>query len=193
MEMVRDSDQTTAEYLAINARKPGGAGTCAYCQGAIDYHSNGEDLVQSSRIPLRYSRQKTEDRAKSYGQVFLKRPTLHPRNGWRTTKECPVLSKGIAMRRIREMNWKSEELEFLCAWAREEKAVNPYSLPAHQQQAAHGAKGVTLIRAIKAWARSEGRKEEEIFDLFADPQPRWPWSSPTEFVVRLNTLETVTS
>jgi hypothetical protein len=91
------------------------------------------------------------------------------------------------------MNWKPEELEFLCAWAREEKAANPYSLPAHQQQAAHGAKGVTLIRAIKAWARSEDRKDEEIFDLYDDPRPRWPWSSPSDLAVRLAVLERVST
>jgi hypothetical protein len=78
MEMVPDADQATTEYLAINARRPGGAVTCAYCQGAIEYHSNGDDLVPSSRVPLRYSRQKTEDRAKGYGQVFLKKADATP-------------------------------------------------------------------------------------------------------------------
>jgi hypothetical protein len=91
------------------------------------------------------------------------------------------------------MQWKADELEFLCAWAREEKAPNPYALPAHQLQAAHGAKGVSLIRAIKAWARSEGRKDEEIFNLYANPTPRWPWSSPTELAARVNSLESVNS
>ena len=91
------------------------------------------------------------------------------------------------------MSWNADELQFLCAWAREEKAHNPYSLPAHQLQAAHRAKGVTLIRAIKAWARSEGRKDEEIFSLYANPRPRWPWSSPTELATRLDSLEGVKS
>ncbi len=50
-------------------------------------------------------------------------------------------------------------------------------LPAHQLQAAHHLRGVTLIRAIKAWARSEGRRDEEIFDLGDNPDPAWPWSS----------------
>jgi hypothetical protein len=71
MEMVPDADQNTVDYRAIIARNAGGAVTCPYCQGAIEYHSNGEDLVQSSRVPLRYSRPKTEDRARNYGQVFL--------------------------------------------------------------------------------------------------------------------------
>jgi hypothetical protein len=91
------------------------------------------------------------------------------------------------------MQWTSDELEFLCAWAREEKAANPYVLPAHQLQAANGAKGVHLIRAIKAWARSEGRKDEEIFNLYENPTPRWPWPSPTELADRLNVLESANS
>jgi hypothetical protein len=37
----------------------------------VEYDPNGEDLVQSNNPPLRYSRQKTEDRARSYGLVFL--------------------------------------------------------------------------------------------------------------------------
>jgi hypothetical protein len=78
MEMVPDADQASSEYRAINARKPGGAVTCAYCQGAIEYHPNGQDLVQSGRVPLRYSRQKTEDRARSYGQVFLNKADATP-------------------------------------------------------------------------------------------------------------------
>jgi hypothetical protein len=78
MEMVLDADQKTAEYQAINSRKPGGAVTCPYCQGAIEYDMNGEDLVQSMRVPLRYSRLKMEDRAKCYGQVFLNKSDATP-------------------------------------------------------------------------------------------------------------------
>ena len=63
------------------------------------------------------------------------------------------------------MKLRPTELEFLSAWAREEKAPNPYVLPAHQLQAAHGVKGVSLIRLIKGWARSEARRDEDIFDL----------------------------
>ena len=48
------------------------------------------------------------------------------------------------------MKLTHDELEFLSAWAREEKAHDPYVLPAHQLQALHQVKGVTLIRAIKA-------------------------------------------
>jgi hypothetical protein len=78
IEMVPDTDQGTADYKAINDRKPGGAVTCPYCQEAIEYDSNGEDLVRSNRIPLRYSRTKTEDRAKSDGQVFLNKSNTTP-------------------------------------------------------------------------------------------------------------------
>jgi hypothetical protein len=76
--MVPDSDQATPDYGALNARKPGGAITCPYCQGPVEYHANGGDLVASSRPPLRYSRAKTEDRAKKYGQVFLNKSDTSP-------------------------------------------------------------------------------------------------------------------
>ena len=77
------------------------------------------------------------------------------------------------------------ELEFLCTWAREEKAADPYKLPAHQLQAAHKLAGVSLIRAIKGWALSEGRRDEDIFSLYANPSASWPWSSEEEMIERL--------
>jgi len=83
------------------------------------------------------------------------------------------------------MKLKPEELEFLSAWAKEEKAPEPYYLPAHQLQATHGVKGVTLIRAIKAWAQSEARKDEEIFNLCDNPRPHWPWASDEEMRARV--------
>jgi hypothetical protein len=86
---------------------------------------------------------------------------------------------------VRSMKLKPEELEFLSAWAREEKAPDPYSLPAHRLQAAHTVKGVTLIRAIKAWARAEGCKDEDIFNLYENPRPHWPWSTEEEMAARL--------
>jgi hypothetical protein len=83
------------------------------------------------------------------------------------------------------MKLRPPELEFLAAWAREEKAANPYVLPAHRLQAAHGVKGVTLIRLIKAWARSEGRREEDIFELAPNPSPPWPWPDKDQLTARL--------
>jgi hypothetical protein len=76
--MVPDAAQTSADYKAITARRPGGAITCAYCQGAVEYHTNGDDLVASARTPLRYSRHKCEDRARNYGQVFLNKADATP-------------------------------------------------------------------------------------------------------------------
>jgi len=35
---------------------------------------------------------------------------------------------------------------------------------------------VVLIRLIKAWARAEGRKDEDIFNLCSKIDPPWPWS-----------------
>ena len=75
------------------------------------------------------------------------------------------------------MKMQRQVLEYLSAWAREEKAPDPYILPAHQLQATHQVPSVTLIRAIKAWARSEGKRDEDIFNLCDNPSPPWPWSS----------------
>jgi hypothetical protein len=77
-ELVSDPQQVTSDYAALIGRRPGGAITCAYCQEAVEYASNGDDLVQSSRVPLRYSRPKTEDRARGYGQVFLNKADATP-------------------------------------------------------------------------------------------------------------------
>jgi hypothetical protein len=88
------------------------------------------------------------------------------------------------------MQLKPNELEFLCAWAREEKAHDPYTLPAHQLQAANKIGGVVLIRAIKAWARATGGKDEDIFSLYDNPNPTWPWSSPQEAEERLAGIAT---
>jgi hypothetical protein len=83
------------------------------------------------------------------------------------------------------MKLRPNELEFLSAWAREERAPNPYVLPAHQLQAAHGVKGVSLIRLIKAWARAEGRPDEDVFDLYQNPSPLWPWPDEEQLTARL--------
>ena len=83
------------------------------------------------------------------------------------------------------MELQTNELEFLSAWAREEKTPDPYALPAHQLQAIHQVKSVTLIRAIKAWARAAGRRDEDIFTLCSSVSPPWPWSSAEECRQRL--------
>ena len=74
------------------------------------------------------------------------------------------------------MKLRHNELEFLSAWAREEKMPDPYILPSHQLQATHKVPGVILIRIIKAWARAENRKDEDIFNLCHKVNPPWPWS-----------------
>jgi hypothetical protein len=78
LELVPDVERATADYRAINDRKPGGAITCPYCQEGVEYDVNGEDLVQSKRAPLRYSRLKTEGRAEAFGRVFLKKENTTP-------------------------------------------------------------------------------------------------------------------
>jgi len=79
---------------------------------------------------------------------------------------------------------RPDELAFLASWAHEERAPNPYVLPAHQLQAAHGVKGVGLIRLIKAWAHSQGRKDEDIFNLPHPPHPTWPWPDETQLAAK---------
>jgi hypothetical protein len=91
------------------------------------------------------------------------------------------------------MKFRTQELEFLSAWAREEKAGDPYALPAHQLQAAHGVKGVSLIRLIKRWARTEGRKDEDIFSLHNNPNPVWPWRDSENLAARFMEVAAPTS
>jgi hypothetical protein len=93
-EMVPDADQATPDYRAINARQSGGAITCPYCQGAVEYDPNGEDLVASRRTPLRYSRTKTEDRARKYGQVFLNKADTTPEEWVADDKGMPGALRG---------------------------------------------------------------------------------------------------
>jgi hypothetical protein len=99
-----------------------------------------------------------------------------------------MAAERIATRTSREMKLSTSELDYLSAWAREEKARDPYTLPAHQHQARYNVRGVTLIRAIKSWARTEGRKDEDLFDLCQNPNPSWPWSSEEEMTRRLAEL-----
>jgi hypothetical protein len=86
------------------------------------------------------------------------------------------------------MKFLPQEIEFLAAWALEERAPNPYVLPAHQLQAAHGVKEVSLIRLIKAWARSEGRRDEDIFELRPNSNPPWPWPDNGQTSARFDEL-----
>lgn len=92
------------------------------------------------------------------------------------------------MRTIPDMKLSSVEMDFLSAWAREEKAPDPYLLPAHQLQAAYQVPSVSLIRAIKGWARSEGKHDEDIFNLCGNPSPQWPWSTTEASNTRLEEI-----
>jgi hypothetical protein len=65
--MVPNVDQTSPEFKALVGERPGGAITCPYCQGAIEYEADGKSLAVSARAPLRYSRAKMELRARDYG------------------------------------------------------------------------------------------------------------------------------
>ncbi len=66
-EMVPGKDQASAEFKAVVGQQPGGAITCPFCQGALEYEADGKTLVPSQRTPLRYSRGKMEGRATDYG------------------------------------------------------------------------------------------------------------------------------
>ena len=83
------------------------------------------------------------------------------------------------------MKLTREELEFLSAWAREEWEPACYELPAHRLQLAHGVAGAQLIFFIKAWTEIERKKDQDILDAAVNPQPRWPWSTATDFATRL--------
>jgi len=78
-----------------------------------------------------------------------------------------------------------DELAFLSSWAREEWVPACYGLPSHRLQLAHGVAGGHLILLIKAWAESEGKKDQEILGAGANPHPVWPWSTSEEFGERL--------
>ena len=66
-EMVPNEQHATAAFKAVVAQQPGGAITCPYCGDAVEYDVDGQTLVTSAAIPLRYSRVKMERRAISYG------------------------------------------------------------------------------------------------------------------------------
>ena len=73
-ELVRNEEQAKPEFKAVVTQIPGGAITCPYCQAAIEYQSDGNTLGVSTLTPLRYSRSKTEARARDYG--ILKNPPV---------------------------------------------------------------------------------------------------------------------
>jgi len=65
--MVPNVDQARPEFKALINQSPGGAITCPYCQGAVEYKSDGETLTVSARAPFRYSKVKMYLRAEDYG------------------------------------------------------------------------------------------------------------------------------
>ncbi len=73
------------------------------------------------------------------------------------------------------MRLAHDELEFLAAWAREERELACYQLPAHRLQLEHGVTGGELAMFINAWARVEGKKDQDVLDAVESPQARWPW------------------
>lgn len=79
VEMVPDAERSTPEFKAVLRREPGGAITCPFCEGAVEFNVDGTALIVSSRTPLRYSRKKTEMRALDYGrQLDPSRPAMTP-------------------------------------------------------------------------------------------------------------------
>ncbi len=83
------------------------------------------------------------------------------------------------------MKLTDAELEFLSAWAREEWEPACYALPAHRLQLAHRVVGADLIMFIKAWTEVERKKDQEILNVAANPEPRWPWPRSEDFTDRL--------
>jgi len=82
----------------------------------------------------------------------------------------------------------SEELAFLSAWAREDREQDCWSLPAHRLQAAHKIPAISFIRLIKAWAKSVGKRDQEIYGQVGNDSPTWPWRDGEEFDRRLQQL-----
>jgi hypothetical protein len=87
-EMVDPSQKGSPEQKAVIGMRPGGAIACPYCEGAIEYDTGGE-LVQTSRIPLRYSRLLVEQRARDYGNHFHGNPNLTPEEWIELDKAMP--------------------------------------------------------------------------------------------------------
>jgi hypothetical protein len=78
-EMVPNEEHVTVAFQAVVAQRPGGAITCPFCGEAVEYDVDGQTLVVSSTVPLRYSRAKMELRAANYGiQKVPPDPTMTP-------------------------------------------------------------------------------------------------------------------
>jgi hypothetical protein len=92
-EMVDPSQKGSPEQKALIGLRPGGAITCAYCQGAIEYDAAGE-LIPSTRTPLRYSRSLIEQRARDFGSHFHGNPQLTPEEWIELDKAMPGALKG---------------------------------------------------------------------------------------------------
>ena len=83
------------------------------------------------------------------------------------------------------MKLTHDELEFLCASAREEWESACYELPRPSRATGWRFAGAELILFIKAWTESEDKKDQEILAAALNPQPRWPWSTTGDFAGRL--------
>jgi hypothetical protein len=186
-EMLPDDDRVRPEFKAVLGQAPGGAITCPYCQGAIEYEADGQTLMISDKAPLRYSRTTMEIRAMDYGsQKNPPEPSLTPQQWIAEEKLMPGALRGYQVRGgLSAMRLTDGEVEFLAAWAREEWEPRCYQRPAHQLQLANRVAGALLISFIKAWTNAEGKKDRDILDAAQNPAPTWPWSTQEEFQARL--------
>jgi hypothetical protein len=87
------------------------------------------------------------------------------------------------------MKLTKTEIEYLSAWAREEWEVECYRKPAHRLQVQHRAVGILFVNLIKAWAKAEGKTDQDILEAADNPNPAWPWSSADEYRSRLGEAE----
>lgn len=93
-EMVPDAQQASPEFKALVTGRPGGAIACPYCQAALEFADNGEDLQGSAREPLRYSRVKVEDRAKRFAEIILEQPHCSPEEWMAQDRQMPGALRG---------------------------------------------------------------------------------------------------
>src|SRR5689334_422634 len=95
-EMVPNKEHTTPEFKAIVLEQPGGAITCPFCQGSLEYEVDGKTVICSPRIPLRYSRIKMEIRARDFGRTLMvpPRPNMNPEEWIAEEKVMPGALQG---------------------------------------------------------------------------------------------------